>query len=584
MKQTAYIKYFGLLLLTSAFGACLYSLVWGYQKDGNQASHDPWGYSNPYLRDRQYETGSSYTDYHGQEYLSRNYPTAQAVPSHSGQDYAGHGYSDQGHQEYQYTSSGYGAAPQAGGASVREAAAGKRGPKTSVELHVRAQSVESLPAVPEPSVGAEVRDFDTVFPSQPLITQDGRVRVEVGAAPVYVVEYVSNPAHFILSSPFGLHPAHTYKNHPENRGQMCPPSEMGCDFAAAHELGIGWNRPEFYSLWFFVQPTREHVTQGRYEWKENDYVFGANPRSIQVLGNIGGIQEQLARISGGVGGPGSYTFPDDDAREAFVQFVTRTVERYDGDGKDDAPGLNAPIKHWQIDNEPAGRSMDWQGFAEMFTLASRAVRSACTDCKVSMGGVMLPKDLPGFFKPVLQRIPKDSLDFFDFHFFDHGNKFNHLEPLYHSVRAMLDDTGFRHVPIWVTEVGTYSGAPMDRGTLLPFKAEWVQAADLVKIYTTLLSLGVEKVFWAFGMVEGFTENTIFENTGLIYDGKGLHDQGFGKKKLAFHAYRKLIGMLVGSDFSRTEKLSLEGGVTALKFVQQERNVYVLWRDGASVQN
>ena len=33
-------------------------------------------------------------------------------------------------------------------------------------------------------------------------------------------------------------------------------------------------------------------------------------------------------------------------------FLIKLVDRYDGDGKNDMPGLTKPIKHWQIMNEP----------------------------------------------------------------------------------------------------------------------------------------------------------------------------------------------------------------------------------------
>lgn len=37
---------------------------------------------------------------------------------------------------------------------------------------------------------------------------------------------------------------------------------------------------------------------------------------------------------------------------AYTAWVTAAVERYDGDGVDDMPGLLAPIRHWEVDNEP----------------------------------------------------------------------------------------------------------------------------------------------------------------------------------------------------------------------------------------
>ena len=39
-------------------------------------------------------------------------------------------------------------------------------------------------------------------------------------------------------------------------------------------------------------------------------------------------------------------------QEAYLRFVRSTVERYDGDGVDDMPGLLFPVRFWEIDNQP----------------------------------------------------------------------------------------------------------------------------------------------------------------------------------------------------------------------------------------
>ncbi|HID44067.1 MAG TPA: hypothetical protein EYP30_09930, partial [Archaeoglobaceae archaeon] len=36
----------------------------------------------------------------------------------------------------------------------------------------------------------------------------------------------------------------------------------------------------------------------------------------------------------------------------YKNFIRRLVERYDGDGIDDMPSLEIPIKYWEILNEP----------------------------------------------------------------------------------------------------------------------------------------------------------------------------------------------------------------------------------------
>ncbi|MFH2105162.1 MAG: hypothetical protein ABII72_02905, partial [Parcubacteria group bacterium] len=38
---------------------------------------------------------------------------------------------------------------------------------------------------------------------------------------------------------------------------------------------------------------------------------------------------------------------------AYTDFLAKVVERYDGDGEDDMPGLEIPLKYWEIMNEPS---------------------------------------------------------------------------------------------------------------------------------------------------------------------------------------------------------------------------------------
>ena len=45
----------------------------------------------------------------------------------------------------------------------------------------------------------------------------------------------------------------------------------------------------------------------------------------------------------------------------YQDFISKLVERYDGDGIDDMPGLVVPIKYWEVSNEPSMQS-DWLVF------------------------------------------------------------------------------------------------------------------------------------------------------------------------------------------------------------------------------
>jgi hypothetical protein len=73
-----------------------------------------------------------------------------------------------------------------------------------------------------------------------------------------------------------------------------------------------------------------------------------------------------------------------------------------------------------------------------------------------------------------------------------------------------------------------------------------QAGDLVKRWVVSLAAGVAKVFWAWGMTEGFGEwdDDFFDHTGLIYSGHGVAP---GTRKLSYWALWQLTRQLGGCD-------------------------------------
>lgn len=68
-------------------------------------------------------------------------------------------------------------------------------------------------------------------------------------------------------------------------------------------------------------------------------------------------------------------YPSD--MDQWLNYVRAVVERYDGDGIDDMPGLSTPIHAWQIENEWLNQWADTTGsFDELFTATARCIREA----------------------------------------------------------------------------------------------------------------------------------------------------------------------------------------------------------------
>ena len=346
-------------------------------------------------------------------------------------------------------------------------------------------------------------------------------------------------------SPFGFHPA---------RVSMPGYSDNG--FTDAENIGVGWAREGIYALWFLVEPD---LSKTEYDFELHDRQWRDVPSSLHILANIapqGPIDEGRCK-------PGSW-IPTDTAR--YTAFVKATVERYDGDGVDDMPELTNPIRYWQVGNEPS--ELGRKDFAQLQRITYDAIKEACADCKVLIGGVAgFPYDyIHNFnngFAPILSELAGRSVDIFDFHWYGTATGEYRMkdaltgQDVPEHIRSTLAATGFpSDLPIWITEMGCYSGDPADTGLhSFPPQTEREQALDLFKRYIYPLANGVEKVFSAFGLVEGFKlDNGYFDHTGLIYDGRlsdpaSDPDPGLGVRKLAYYTYKKMTEKLSSADWS-----------------------------------
>lgn len=388
-------------------------------------------------------------------------------------------------------------------------------------------------------------DADRLESGNTLIADSANNRVvEVDVAGTIVWQYppLTQPDR---SSPFGFHPAVVnVPGYPDN------------GFVDAERIGVRWRRPGVYAMWFLIQPDLE---QPSYDFRLHDRQYGGVPDGINILANI---CPENPRHPEGTTVPGSY-LPVDE--EQYRTFVRATVERYDGDGVDDMPDLTNPVHFWQVGNEPGSGHT---GFARLQQLTYTAVKDACGECTVLIGGVAgFPENYVSSFDtvygPILDELAGAGFDVFDFHWYGTADGDYRMrdavtgEDVVEHIRGTLAATGFSlDLPLWITEMGSYSGDPI--GPNLDFQSERQQAADYFKRFVYSLARGIEKVFPAFGLMEGFKhDDGYFDHTGLIYDGLHSNDLGLGVKKLAYFTYRKMTDMLEGADWS-TARLSRDG--------------------------
>lgn len=118
----------------------------------------------------------------------------------------------------------------------------------------------------------------------------------------------------------------------------------------------GWIRPHPGPfIWGWVEGT-----PGVYDWSEPDsLVEKQQERGLAILATVWPFAQwdQNSCHAGQPRARGAFgVFPDrmymPCDMDAYLTWLSAMVERYDGDGIDDMPGLRYPIRHWEVLNEP----------------------------------------------------------------------------------------------------------------------------------------------------------------------------------------------------------------------------------------
>lgn len=351
----------------------------------------------------------------------------------------------------------------------------------------------------------------------------------------------------------------------------------------AVNIGVRWNRGTPYVYWPEVEPTL--TTPPTYDFSALDARVAAVPPSIHKLGNLFVNSFFVSRrISG------SYLPIDQDRYTAFVR---ATVERYDGDGVADMPGLTEPVRYWQVDNEPDARFL--ADFDDLQRITYQAIKQADPASVVLLAGATAGGPVESSngwisafnlrFKPIIDALAGQYVDAVDIHWFGFSDtNYRMRDPSVSTtdvpghVRSVLTNAGFpASVPLWSTEMGSPSGWPLGAP-----RTEAQQAQDYVKRFVFPLSHGIRKVFPAFGMMDGFFfTDGYFDHTGFIYKGLFSNDLGFGVRKLSYYAYKKLTEKLEGADWSTIVTLRDGTATDHLYLVQVRRAgvpVRVAWWD------
>ncbi|MBI4095959.1 MAG: hypothetical protein HY438_03805 [DPANN group archaeon] len=263
----------------------------------------------------------------------------------------------------------------------------------------------------------------------------------------------------------------------------------GQDFIGLAKFGVGWDRPYPGPFnWQQIQdgnygPVDEYVKEAQKHdfatvaiiwpyWDADQDLCHAEDLPAVRFGKFFG---ELASKRGKPCG-----------HDAYKNFVMNLVERYDGDGKDDMPGLRYGIKHWEVASEPEvqdrlGGVAFFQGkpkdYVELFRDTFVAVKTADPDAKVLNGGAATASaEHLSFWEEFLRQGGGKYVDIFSMHCLECDESLE-VEPYAKLLKKYEMQT-----PIWVTDV-SYFGSDNE------------QAKNLFKGYITGFGSGVQKIFY-----------------------------------------------------------------------------------------
>ena len=255
------------------------------------------------------------------------------------------------------------------------------------------------------------------------------------------------------------------------------------------DLGAGWARPHPGPFaWEWVEKRR-----GESDYAVTDeWVRAAQESGVALLGTIwpyvGWDQGRCHKAECEVSetdifyprGKGGFTDGIPKSRcipcgiEDYKKFVGRLVERYDGDGVDDMPGLTQPVKFWETLNEPAMRSEDLtffkgtaQEYVQILKATYESVKKACPDCTVVQGGAegTDPK-FTAYWEEVFENGGGQYFDIANIHYISSGDLSTLNVAAY---KRLLAKHGIDK-PVWVTEAEYKSENEIDASTTGALKA------------------------------------------------------------------------------------------------------------------
>jgi hypothetical protein len=282
------------------------------------------------------------------------------------------------------------------------------------------------------------------------------------------------------------------------------------------EYHAGWARPHTGP---FVWGDIQEIAEASFDFSRTDaLVRDLSRKKIGILATLWPFAEwdqmmrddaQTCKVSdtdqflpsgkeGSVGLPQYRCNPYDWS--AYRNWVQNLVERYDGDGVDDMPGLKYPVKYWEAMNEPdleGSATLDFfvgnaADYGDLLTTTYSAVKEADPTANVLIAGAANVDDWNlNFYRAVFwSPAARNSFDIANVHYISSGDVSSLNVGPY---KEMLAEFGLDSKPLWVTEAEMMiSGDKKENARQLSASTKEALRQGASRIFFTRFSLNAAK--------------------------------------------------------------------------------------------
>lgn len=189
--------------------------------------------------------------------------------------------------------------------------------------------------------------------------------------------------------------------------------------------------------------------------------------------------------------------------DPYLDWVQAVVERYDGDGVDDMPGLRGAVRYFEVDNEPdlhnsvpprgGDRGFDFENFqtpaqyGRLLVATAARIRAASPQAVVLSAGFYRPHTEPGrawIARWLAEPGVREAFDVLSLHCYFHQDDLGAVERTLRTWKELAPEKG-----MWVTE----TSVPVDGKA--PHQTEEWQGRMVAAVYGAFLGGGADRVFW-----------------------------------------------------------------------------------------